>query len=177
MRILRVFLSFAAISFGILAFTYYQLPDVIQVEQQIQINVPQLKIYQTLNDIKQFPKWSKWFDADQQVKLTYTSVTRGTGAKLVWNSKQPALGFGSIAIIDSKIMDQINLEINFGTEASGSSVFYIRPGAIDSTVVWQFETDFEGDIISRFSGYFIKKGIANQYQLSLESLKSYLESS
>ena len=177
MKALKTFISLVAIIFGIIAFTYYSLPDEIKVEQSIVIEKPQLKVYHTVNDLSTFSDWSGWFSADPQTQKTLTNNTVGPNAKFVWASSKAEVGMGELEILESRVMNKVVYAMNFGPESLGTTVIRLEPTASGTKLIWSYETNFHGDFMGRFSGLFIRKSLEKHFSQTLENLKTYLESS
>jgi len=94
MRILKylIFL-FLIVAIGLSIYVAIQPDDYKIVKTRI-INAPKPVIYEYVNNLENWNKWSVWFDHDPQMVIDYGATTEGKNASFKWNSN--ILGKGTI---------------------------------------------------------------------------------
>ncbi|WP_047547557.1 SRPBCC family protein [Psychroserpens sp. Hel_I_66] len=95
------------------------------------IKAPTPVAYNTVNDFKEWPRFSPWIEQDKNAVLAYKDTTSGVGAGYSWEGED--LGIGSMKTIDVLDNKMIEQEIEF-----------VEPMESKSNIVWTFEPVEEG---------------------------------
>jgi hypothetical protein len=86
------------------------LPIETVVQRSIIINAPLNVVFNNVNNLKNHEKWDPWQAADKTMKITYGTVTEGTGASYGWTSE---MGDGIQTITESITNKSIKIELDF----------------------------------------------------------------
>ncbi|MCM5663967.1 transcriptional regulator [Galbibacter mesophilus] len=87
MRILKylIFL-FLILAIGLSIYVAIQ-PDEYKIVKTRVVYAPKAVIYEYINNIKSWEKWSVWYDQDPNMKVTYGENFKGDGASASWDSE------------------------------------------------------------------------------------------
>ena len=176
MRTLR-YLVFALISVILLiAAIGLLLPAKVHLERSIEISHNQHAIFNTINSLANFNKWSPWYEYDMSAEYILSGPTSGVGSKLTWQGNQK-VGKGSNEIIESHHNSHIKTQFFFGkSEKPAYSTLSIKQVNGATRVVWAFDNDFGYNVFYRYFGFVLEDMIAPDYERGLKNLKVYIES-
>ena len=174
MKILKnVFLVLLAL-IAVLLLVALFLPAKVHVERNLAINAPPEKIYEQINVLKNWEKWSPWHKLDPDMKLQYSGPESGVGAKYAWQSKQRSVGNGTLTI--SKITPNEFLEtaMHFD-DGDGTGVFKLEKAQNATKVIWAMDTDMGKNPVGRFMGLMMDKMVGPDFEKGLNNLKAICE--
>lgn len=150
------------------------LPAHVTATRSVVINAPEYVIFPYVNNLRRYQQWAPWADRDPDLKVTYSGPPEGNGAKVDWVSDVPAVGNGSVQILESKPSSSVNLAANIkGLE--GRSYFELSPAGAGSKVSWSFGFDTGSSPIKRWKGLMLDRYIGEEYKKGLEKLKQRVE--
>jgi len=86
------------------------LPRETVVQRSAVINAPIAVVFGNINNLKNHEKWDPRQAEDKTMKITYGTVTEGTGASYGWTSER---GDGTLTITESVTNRSIRVEIDF----------------------------------------------------------------
>lgn len=95
------------------------------------INAPTEVIYNTVNEFKEWPRFSPWLEQDTMAQISYGEKTSGIDASYSWNGE--ILGVGSMTTLNTVENSSIDQRIDF-----------IEPFETTSNVNWSFEPESNG---------------------------------
>ena len=170
-KLLLIFLTLLCIFLIVALF----LPTKIRVQRLISIRATPERIFEELNTVKNWEKWSPWHKLDPQMKLTYEGPASGVGAKYVWESQQKSVGSGSLTITESVPNEKVYTAMDFRDQGQATGAFLLNKDDQNTTVVWSMETDLGKNPVARYFGFFIKKMIGPQFEQGLQKLKDLCE--
>jgi uncharacterized protein YndB with AHSA1/START domain len=55
------------------------------IEREIVVDAHAATVFALLNDFRQINRWSRWMDADPNIRLDISGPTRGSGASMWWD--------------------------------------------------------------------------------------------
>ena len=114
------------------------LPEVLDIEARETLNLPKDTVYETVNDLKNWPKWTMWNDQNPQfssLKYTYEEQTTGKGAKYSWTSDD---GDGWLRFDESSPEKGVHFTMQFGQmPESKGSIEFVDKGESTETI-WKF---------------------------------------
>jgi len=70
------------------------LPSKATIERSVVIKAPVGTIFNQVNSLKTWEKWSPWYKMDTTMKLEYSTPDTGVNAYYSWDSKEKHLGTG-----------------------------------------------------------------------------------
>lgn len=114
MRMLKALVTILLLIAAVLAIYGMTLPKSFSVSKSIQIDTFQKRIFPYVGDLKNHPKWSPWFEMDQNMTMTYSGDSQSIGQKVYWVSDNPQVGHGSQEITDIDSPNSVAYKISFG---------------------------------------------------------------
>ena len=164
-----LFLLFVVIIIG------FFLPAKVQLHRSIEINRSPETVFQVVNSLSNFNKWSPWYEKDVNASYTISGSPTGVGSKLSWQGNKN-VGAGSNEIIESKINTHIKSELFFGKdEHPAYATLSLKETNNATLVTWTLENDFGFNVFYRYFGFVLEDMIAPDYEKGLSNLKSYVE--
>ena len=88
-------------------------PTFYQVKRSVLIHTKPEIVFNLINDIHCWEKWSPWLRKDPQMKFACKGADAGVGAIFEWRSKNPKIGKGRIEIIESNPHTKIKCDLHF----------------------------------------------------------------
>jgi hypothetical protein len=162
---------------GLLLIIGFFLPAKIHVERSIVINGPSEVIFNQINTLKNWEKWSPWQGIDPAIKITYTGPESGPGASYKWESKHPDVGDGVLTIISSIPGDTICTTMDFMEQgkAFGGYKFVKTEGGVKLT--WSMLMDMGMNPVGRYFGLVMDKMVGPDFEKGLKNIKAISENS
>lgn len=152
----------------------FVLPSKLDVTQSITIKAPASYVFEEVNDLKNWKKWSYWETQDTTIKTTYSEPSAGVGAKSSWTS---ADGPGSLTITESQVNAAVKFDLRFveeGNAAKGWYTFEEKDG--ETTVTVGFLLDCGMNPVLRWIALLmIKPEIEKSFNYQLPKLKEIAE--
>lgn len=150
------------------------LPEKYHAQRSITISAEKTKIFNLVNDLREWKKWSPWLKADANMQLTFSDPTVGGGAWYSWKSKE--MGHGKLTITRSIANESIEFIINFQEQSEGRGYWHFKPSGNNIEVTWGFNGDAGNNIIERYMGLMIDMFMGPYFEEGLNSIKKLAES-
>jgi len=174
MKTIKTFLIILSILFLALWFGSFKLDEKWHYEKSISVNSTPDKIYQLTTDLKNWIKWSPWYDLDTNAKLTYSDTTFGVGAWYTWSSEKRNVGKGKITIIEAIDNQSNKYKLEFeGMDASIAGFILEPEGDFSTKVTWTLDGENNG--MSKWFGVLIGIFMSNDYENGLANIKRNCE--
>jgi hypothetical protein len=154
------------------------LPRRWHVEQSILINAPAASVHAWVSDLRRWPRWAQWNQADLWPRDQVGDTSMGTGATLRWYGRANGAGevsSGEVKIIKSEQNAGVWFENRTGnaSEPSHASVTYVEhPGV--TLVTWEDRGSLPPIVGGLFLDQFQKR-LAEHMETGLERLKDLVE--
>ncbi len=177
---MRVFkYLFFALLFLIIAFFVYGfffLEDKVQVSRSITIDRPAKMVFKTINSMQTFNQWSPWAVYDPEAVYTYEGPASGVGSKMTWQGNDK-VGSGNQEIIESVPYEKVKTLLYFDGQGDDPSwaTYQITDKGDSVEVSWTLDTDFKGNVLSRYFGMMLDGMVGPEYEKGLQNLKSLVE--
>lgn len=97
---------------SILAILASSKPDESEFSRSIRINAPPEKVFQLVNDFRQWTQWSPWEKLDPDLQRNYSGEPYGKGARYAWKGNGEA-GSGEMTIAESLPPSRLSIELHF----------------------------------------------------------------
>jgi len=168
LKILGGIIGVALIAFG--AFLMLA-PGEASMERSIEIDAPREVVFQHVNNLQQWEKWSPWYGMDPSMQVTYSETKEGNGASYSWTGDET--GKGTLTILESTAPESIQTDLDFGQDgrASGNWKFEeVEGGGTKAT--WAFHTKVSG--MGKMVHLFMST-LEAQYDEGLAKLKEVAE--
>jgi len=169
-----IFVAFA----GLVVAGYFISPS-LQVERSLAVEAYPEEVFDYLEDLEAFNRWSPWFARDPDANYIFGSTDYGVGATVIWRTRgetaDDAAQISSQEIIAAQAPEfvQTSLLLN-GVPASAT---YALSAMDEGTLVYiQFERELGGfPFVGRLKKGGIEKSLEAEFEAALERLKTIVE--
>lgn len=152
----------------------FALPSKIALTNSVLVQAPSTYVYEEINELKNWPKWSYWETQDTTIKTTYGEITSGVNASYSWTSSD---GTGSLLVTENIPNKVVRFDLNFmdgGKSAYGWYTLEEEGGA--TRLITGFEFDHGMNPLSRWIGkLFLEEEIDKSMEYQLAKLKELAE--
>jgi effector-binding domain-containing protein/uncharacterized membrane protein len=149
------------------------LPRNGSVKSEIVINAPVQLIFNQVNSLQNWEKWSPWYKTDSTMKFIYSGPVNGTGAMSVWTSEHS--GKGKLTITASEPLEKVETSIDFGVDGMSSAGFQFEPVDGGRTkLVWTFYYKELG-YLERYFMVLFDRNIRSTFSNGLRNIKEICE--
>ena len=169
-----IFLVFA----GLVIWGYFISPN-LSVERSLQVDAYPEEVFEYLEDLEAFNRWSPWFARDPDADYVFGAVEYGVGASAVWRTRgttaESAAEISSQEIIAAQAPEfvQSALLLN-GLPASAT--YALSPTDEGTLVYIQFERELGGfPYIERLRKGGMEKALGGEFDAALQRLKTIVE--
>lgn len=152
------------------------LPSVSHIEETIVVNAPVETVFEQVNTMKNWEKWSPWFKADSTTKLTYNNVPSGNGASYSWVAEK--MGEGTLTLSDVKPYEHITENMVFlkPNNDKGTATMDFTKEGNGVKVVWKMDMDWGWNVFARWAGVvFVKNMMSEFFANGLKDIKDVAE--
>ncbi|MFA9213106.1 MAG: SRPBCC family protein [Candidatus Methylacidiphilales bacterium] len=151
------------------------LPQKWHVEKSISINATPSKIYNLTTELKNWSKWSPWYDLDPKAKWNFSDSTFGVGAWYTWKSEQSNVGSGRLEIISAVENQSNQYTLVFDGMDKSMGGFILTPEGDNATkVTWTLDGENKG--MAKWFGVLMDFFIGSDYEKGLNNIKREAES-
>lgn len=147
------------------------LPNKVHVERSRTINAEQTFLFEQVNTLKNWEKWSPWHRIDPTMKLTYNQIPSGEGASYSWTSSNDRVGNGKLTILESYPNDSIKVMMDFMENGKGAGGYFFTKEKNGVKVTWTMDSDLDNSL-RRLFGLFIDKLVGPDFEKGLKNLDS-----
>ncbi|MFC2137892.1 GyrI-like domain-containing protein [Bacteroidota bacterium] len=172
MKIIRRILLIIVIIIGLIIIVSFFLPNKIHVERTKLIDAPVHIVFNQVNDLHKWDKWSPWNQIDTAMEKIYFGEKRGEGAGFEWKSEHPNVGNGKMLITSSVLLDSVKTEMDFGDQGTAIAYHVFNETDSGTNVKWSFDTELGGNPIAKFMGLMMDKWIGADYEKGLINLNN-----
>ena len=176
-RLLEILISLAivAVLFTVVGFL---LPSSRHLENSVETNRKMTIVYDTLNSVRRFKDWNPAVAGDPKIKINLSGPETGVGAKVSWNSEEPALGNGSWTIANSvpgKSVAYAIEDVDRGTNKKSEFTFTpTGKGGRNIQITQSYSVDYGMNLLGRYSGLYVTSNIGEKMKVGLSSLSNML---
>jgi effector-binding domain-containing protein len=180
MRILIFLLKFIVALILLLTIVSFFLPANSHVERSIVINANAKSVFEQLNNLHNWEKWSPWHRKDTAMVITYEGNESGEGAMYTWKSNHSQVGNGKMEISASIPYDSIQTTMNMEGMGKSHAAFKLVPDGSSTKVTWSMDSKNEDmpllwRIPSKYFGLLMDKMIGPDFEAGLSELKKLAE--
>ncbi len=151
------------------------LSENVHVERSVVINAPSELIFEQVNTITNWNKWSPWHLLDSTMEKKYEGPASGKGAKYTWKSTNKNVGSGSMIITSSDPYSSLKISLDLGNNSKSSSCFYLLLSSNRVKVIWTLDSKLGNNPIAKYIGLFFDKIIGKDFEKGLNNLKVLCE--
>ena len=134
----------------------FLLPSATVIDKSVVIKAPANYVFEELNDLKNWPRWSYWNSIDPEMKTTFSEPSLGAGAHYTWDG--PHTGKGKLTITASEPDRSLACSVAFSESGAGITTHTLEPGKDGVTLVSNFTYEHGMNVISRWMGLIFISG-------------------
>ena len=170
---------FTALTVGLLLIIVIGLflPSKRYLERSITIYTPPSAVFEEVNSLKKWEKWSPWRDIDPRAMAKYEGPEAGIGCTMSWSSDHPKVGKGTQRIVVSEPNQHVVMHMNFagwdGTVTAGWKFEEQAEG--ETHVTWSNDSDNKGKLLNKYMDLIIYPELRKNYAQGLKNLKTHVE--
>ena len=174
MRLLKRLLFFTLLLIAVLLIVSLFLPSQVRVERSAVIAAPADRIFEQVNTLTNWEKWSPWHKLDPNMKLQYSGPPSGKGAAYAWQSTQRNVGNGTLTIDESTPPQRVGTAMHFDAgDAAGSFTF--QPLEKNTRVTWVMDSNMGKNPVGKFFGLMMDRMVGPDFERGLNNLKTLCE--
>jgi effector-binding domain-containing protein len=156
------------------------LPSASHVERSTIIKQSPGVVFNQVNTLKNWEKWSPWHKLDTNMLLTYTGPESGVGSTYQWKSKQRNVGNGTLIIVESHPDSFINTSMEFEGMGKSNASYKFEKAPDGTKVTWAMDSKGEGmpwymTIPHRYFGLFMDGMVGPDFERGLNNMKEVAE--
>ena len=149
----------------------FVLPSGYSVERSILIDAPPETVHRLVGDLRQWPEWSPWVEADPTIKTTFGPTTTGVGAHQTWTGKD---GTGELTFTKSDPRGGIEYDMVFDDRFHASGALHYEATPDGTQVVWSMDGEMD-NFIGRYMGLLMNSLVGPNFESGLAKLKATSE--
>lgn len=175
MKLIKKILLVALLLVAIAAVIGFLLPGKITLERSLVLKASPDVVFNQINTLKNWEKWSPWFKMDPKQKVNYNEIASGNGASYHWKGEKTMEG--TMTITESKASELITTKLEFsGEDQPASSSFILTPEGTGTRVVWNFESESGGNPFGKIFWFTAGKAMIGQsFEQGLKDLNKLTE--
>jgi len=151
----------------------FLLPSRTHIEREIEIDAHAATVFALLNDFRLINRWSRWTDADPNVRVEISGPLRGIGASMSWDGQ--IIGQGRQTIVESVPFERISSTLGAGEQDSATSSYQLTESTSGMLLVWSYEREFGFNLAGRYFGLMLDGIVGPEHERDLQSLKELAE--
>ena len=169
-----IFLAFA----GLVLLGYFTSP-LLKVERSLAVDAYPEEVFEYLEDLEAFNRWSPWFARDPDADYVFGNVDYGVGATVIWRT--PGATADHAAVISSQeiIAAQAPEFVQTALLLNGdpASATYALSTTDEGTLVYiQFERELGGfPYVERLKKGGMQKRLGAEFETALARLQTIVE--
>lgn len=149
------------------------LPQEFKVGKSIVIKAPPQAIHTYVEDLRRWPEWTPWSDADPSVKIEYGDISRGKGASQTWRASD---GGGRLTITQSSPRTGIEYDLYFNEDASRNiAAMRYEVVAEGTRVTWTMQGKMDIPVLGGYLSMLIGPMTGGMFDRGLAKLKALVE--
>jgi len=168
MRVLKILIGLLllfAIVFLVLGVT---APKQMSISKTMEINAPADKVFNQVNNLKNWEKWSPWYKMEPTMALTYSDNPSGANSWYKW--KGDKMGEGQLTITKAIPSQRIETALDFGEMGQSTGYWDFKSKGNSTEVTWGMNAENTGNFLKKTQTRIIfpmmmnssfKKGLTN----------------
>lgn len=152
-------------------------PSNFSVTRSTTIAAPTSLIYDQVNNLHNWEKWSPWKELEPTAKVSFEGPTEGKDAVMSWEGESSKVGKGKMTIVENNPSDLIKFRLDFQKPMEGTSTseFTFKPNGEQTVVTWSMygKNNFIAKAMSLV--FNCEKMVREQFDKGLSNLKKVSE--
>jgi uncharacterized protein YndB with AHSA1/START domain len=155
----------------------FLLPRNISVSRSITIEAPIDRVFEQVNDLRNWEKWSPWKRMDPMMEMTFSNPPVGQGAFYKWSSTNKQMGSGTMTLAKVVNNEEIVTSMHNDDWGDANSTFLFGHKNNKVEVTWKMENDIGVMPWNKYFGAVMRSELKKQFDKGLEGIKFYAEKS
>jgi effector-binding domain-containing protein len=173
-KLRKILLFILGISLIIIA-TGFFLPAKVHVERSLVINALPEDIFEQVNTLKNWEKWSPWLQSESIDQIKYSGPESGVSSGVTWHSADSYIDNARIDVIYSVPYDSLLFMLEFGKNGTSVlKIFFTEENQI-TKVNYIIESDLGINPVSRWFGLLTDKMVGPDLEKSLMNLSKLMD--
>lgn len=174
MKILKRILIVLGIIILLIVIVGLILPAKVTIEKSIVINAPEATVFEQVNTLKNWEKWSPWAKMDPTAKVVYNDIPSGNGASYSWEGEK--IMKGTMTLADVKEYSHITEKMLFnGKDSAQATMDFVKEGK-GVKVTWKMDMDNGWNVFGRLAtAIFVKGMMEDAFEQGLKDMKDVAE--
>lgn len=148
-------------------------PKEMKTAKSITIDAPVEQVFNTVNDLKTWEKWSPWKDMDPDMVITMGEKSVGEGASYTWTGEES--GSGKMTILDSEPGKRLTVEVDFDGMGSAKAPWTFDSQPEGTYVTWGFDSKMPYPFNAMLLFMDMSEAVGNDFERGLNKLKTMIE--
>jgi len=161
---------------GLILFSFL-LPSEVKVKRSILITAPMDRVFDQVNDLRNWEKWDPWKRMDPTMVMTFSNPPVGQNAFYKWESQNKHLGKGTVTLTRVAMNEEILTSIDFDGHDQGAAKFQFAHKGDDIEVTWSMDHEVGMLPWKKYGGLMMRSHLKKQFDDGLKGLKFYAEKS
>ncbi len=175
MQILKRVLQGLAVVIVLLLVIGLLLPKAYLVERSITIRTDVDKVHAQVGDLRSWPAWTPWLEADPTIRTTLGAKTGGVGAHQSWTGES---GSGELTFTLCDAERGVGYEMAFiegETRTPSTGGLYYRELPEGTEVTWRMEGEMEMPFVGGWFALLFDGMVGPMFEDGLAKLKAVCE--
>ncbi len=155
----------------------FLFPGTIRVKRSIEVNAPMDRVFDQVNDLRNWEKWSPWKRKDPTMVMTFSNPPVGQNAFYKWESADKRMGKGTLTLSKVTNFEEIVTAIDMEDHGKSTATFQFTHKGDAILVTWSMEQKIGVMPWSRYMALAIKSALRHQFDDGLKGIKFYTEKS
>ncbi len=155
----------------------FLLPREVNVSRNITIDAPMDRVFEQVNDLRNWEKWSPWKRMDPMMEMTFSNPPVGQGAFYKWVSEDKRMGTGTMTLATVTTNEQIVCALHSEDWGDTNSTFQFANKGKQIEVTWKMDSKVGVMPWSKYFALAMKSEMKKQFDQGLKGIKFYAEKS
>jgi Polyketide cyclase / dehydrase and lipid transport len=161
----------------LLAISSVFLPSNLHIERSQVIPAPKEVLFEQVNTIKNWEKWSPWQHLDPNMKTQYNAIPSGVGASYSWQGNDK-VGQGKMTITQAVIGDSLALDLDFMEQGTAKQVYVFEKTDNGTKITLKFDADMsKPPVVGKYFAMIMKGMLIKDFDRGLSNLDSLAKTS
>ncbi len=153
------------------------LPKEFTVSRDITVHAPMYRVYDQVNDLRNWERWSPWKRKDPAMVMTFSNPPVGEKAFYKWESTNDRIGHGTLTLARVVPDQEIVTSIDFGGRSVETSTFRFAHENGNIRLTWSMTARVGLWPWNKYFGLALKSELRKQFDEGLRAIKFYAEKS
>ena len=171
---IAIWIGVALLAIILISFLF---PTTMKVSRSIEVNAPVDRVFDQVNDLRNWEKWSPWKRMDPTMVMTFSNPPVGQGAFYKWESQDKHMGRGTLTLSKVTPFEEIVTALQMEDWPTSSATFKFTHKGDAVLVTWSMEERIGSMPWSRYMAVMMRGTMKKQFDDGLKGIKFYTEKS